>query len=198
MSREERIKESFKDHVAKITQFAKYDVNADEDAKIDIGIEVLTWKKPESSNYMVKYIVSGNTLCVYGDLGEAIYQWSQNITLDWLATLDLSYFKGKCQASEVGRYFREWDENTAIKYLKDMEKQEYFEWSKLEEEGGTGSLYDARDWEEWLRENGSEVFGEDYWDWAFEIGYRANTRCVYHFIGLQMAMEQINKNAQTV
>ena len=66
MSQEEMIRNSFENHVAKITQFAKYDVNAEEDAKIDIGIEKLTWKKPGSSNYMIQYIISGNTLCVYG------------------------------------------------------------------------------------------------------------------------------------
>jgi len=187
MSREEMIKGNFKDHVAKITQFAKLDVD---DAGCDI--EVLTWKKPGTNNYMIKYIVSGNTLCVYGDLGEAIYQWSQNISFEWLSGLDLSYFKGKCQASEVGRDFREWDDRTAIKFLKDMEKQEYFKWSDLEYLGGTESLYGSRDWEEWLRENGSEVFGEDYWDWAYGIGYRVNIRCEYHLIGLKMAMEQIN------
>ena len=192
MSREERIRESFKDHEAKITQFAKLDVN---DAGCDI--EVLTWKKPGTGNYMVRYLVSGNTLCVYGDLGEAIYQWSQGVTLEWLATLDLAYFKGKCQASEVGRDFREWDQRKAHKELERMEKDEYFKWSDFEERDGAGSLYCATEWAEWLRANGSEVFGEDYWDWAYSIGYTINTRCVYHFIGLQMAMEQINlKNVE--
>ena len=113
MSREEMIKDSFKDHAAKITQFAKLDVN---DAGCDI--EVLTWKKPESYNYMVRYLVSGNTLCVYGDLGEAIYQWSENVTLEWISNLYLSYFKGKCQASEVGRDFREWSQRKALKELE--------------------------------------------------------------------------------
>ena len=190
MNTEEMIRNSFKDHVAKIDQFAKYDVNA-EDAKIDIGIERLTWKKPESSNYMVQYIISGNTLCVYGDLGEAIYRWSQHITFEWLSGLDLSYFKGKCRASEVGRDFREWDEYKALDALKHFAKEEYFKWKDFEDSGGQNSLYGYDDWREWLSQHGYKILGEDFWDWAYGVGFTINVRCKYHFIGLQMAMKQI-------
>ena len=191
MSREKRIKENFKNHKATVDQYAQLDCGR-------IDIEVLTWKKPDSSSYMVRYIIYGNTLCVYGDLGEAIYQWSQAITFEWLSSLDLSYFKGKCQASEVGRDFREWNNNKAIDTLKSFAKDEYFKWSDFEENGGKDSLYDVREWEEWLRENGTDVLGENFWEWAFEIGYTINTRCMYHFIGLQMAMEQLRKNETIV
>ena len=193
MNREEMIKDDFKDHEATIDQYLKFN-NPDEKG---IEIEVLTWKKPGTSNYMVRYLVSGNTLCVYGDLGEAVYQWSQDVTLDWISTLDLHYFKGKCQASEVGRDFKEWSREKAFDTLKHMEKEGYFNWSDIELTDGLDALYDSREWEEWLRENGSEILGEDYWDWAFSIGHVINTRCMYHFIGLKMAMEQIKlKNVE--
>jgi len=193
MSREERIKKDFETHVSTITQYAKLDIN-------DQGndIEVLTWKKPDSYNYMIRYIVSGNTLCVHGDLGEAIYQWSQNLTFEWLSKLDLQYFAGKCQASEVGRDFKEWDEHKALETLKQFEEEEYFKWEEFEEKGGEEALCDEREWEEWLRENGHEVMGDDFYEWAFGIGKTINTRCVYHFIGLQMAMKQIKENAEAV
>ena len=191
MSREERIKKDFESHIAIIDQFVRKDVNM---PKVDI--EVLTWKKPGSYNYYVKFMVVGNTLFVYGDLGEAIYQWSEGITFEWLSNLDLPYFAGKCQASEVGRDFKEWNERKALEALKHFEKQEYFKWSDLNEEDGKGSLYDKREWEEWLREHGHKVLGEDYWDWAYVIGNDINTRCVYHFMGLQMAMKQIKEGAK--
>ena len=193
MSKEERIKKDFENHIATIDQFAKFDANASEDEKINIGIEVLTWKNPGSYNYYVKYIVIGNTLCVYGDLGEAIYQWSENVTFEWVSNLDLSYFAGKCQASEVGRDFKEWSERKAREAMKHFEKEEYFKWSKFEEEGGPEALYDKHEWAEWLREHGYNILGEDYWDWAYGIGKQINTRCVYHFMGLQMAMKQVSE-----
>lgn len=193
MSIEERIKKNFEDHIATISQFAKL-------AEDDIGndVEVLTWKKLNSCSYMVRYIVSGNTLCVYGDLGEAIYRWSANVTLNWMASLDLSYFAGKCCASEVGRDFREWNEEKALKILREFEQEEYFKWSKFEESGGEMHLYNAEDWKEWLREHGYSVLGEDFYEWAYDAGYQINTRCVYHFVGLQMAMKQIAEKANIV
>lgn len=192
--KEKRLRKNFEKHVAKITQFAKYDVNAEEDAKIDIGIEVLTWKKPESSSYMTKYIVTGNTLCVYGDLGEAIYQWSSPITFEWLSELDLSYFKGKCRASEVGRDFLEWDERQALSELKQFAKDDYFKWKDFKESDGQSYLYSKNDWKEWLSHNGGEFLGECYWEWAYGIGDTINTRCMYHFIGIKMAVAQMEKN----
>ena len=115
MNREEMIKDSFKDHVADYSLYHKMDEGG---TGVVGSIEVLTWKKPGTGNYMVRYLVSGNTLCVYGDLGEAIYQWSENVTLEWISNLYLSYFKGKCQASEVGRDFREWSQRKALKELE--------------------------------------------------------------------------------
>lgn len=188
MSQAEMIKKNFENHVATIKQYHEMD-------KDGIGvlgtIDKLTWKKPGSSNYMIQYIISGNTLCVYGDLGEAIYRWCEPITFEWIAGLNLSYFKGKCQASEVGRDFREWDEKKALDALKYFAKEEYFKWKEFEEREGKHALYDNSEWNEWLREHGDEVLGEEFWDWAYGIGYTINVRCIYHFIGLHMAMEQI-------
>jgi hypothetical protein len=192
--KEKRLRKNFENHVATIDQLAYFDVNADEDAKIDIRMEVLKWKKPDSSSYMIKYILTGNTLCVYGDLGEAIYRWSSPITFKWLSELDLSYFKGKCQASEVGRDFKEWDESQARKSLKQFAKDEYFEWKNFEESDGLNSLYSKNDWREWVSHCGAEVLGEYFWEWAYSIGDTIHTRCLYHFIGIKMAVEQMEKN----
>ena len=189
MSKQERMRKNFENHVATIDQFVKFGGK-----EVDIDIEVLTWKKPDSSSYMIKYIITGNTLCVYGDLGEAIYRWSSPITFEWLANLDLSYFKGKCQASEVGRDFREWDQYKALNTLKEFAKDEYFKWQDFEDSGGESSLYGCDDWREWLSQHGCEILGDDFWDWAYGIGFTINVRCMYHFIGLQMAMKKIKEN----
>lgn len=190
MNKEKRLKKNFKNHIATINKFIKV-----EDEGIDI--EVLTWKEPETSSYMIKYIVTGNTLCVYGDLGEAIYRWSEKITFEWLSGLDLSYFAGKCKASEVGRDFKEWDQYQAFDRLKDFSKEGYFKWLEFKKEfkkrGGDVSLYDSKEWYGWLRENGEDVLGEHWWEWACNIGFTTNTRCIYHFLGLKMAMEQIKE-----
>jgi len=193
LDREEIVKRNYKDHIATIDQYAQLDCGR-------VDIEVLTWKRPDSSSYMIKYIITGNILCVYGDLGQAIYRWGQKLTFEWLSGLNLSYFKGKCEASEVGRDFREWDEYKAKEQLQFFAEDGSFKMSELEERGGDGSLFSERDWEEWLNENGYDVLGADFWAWAYNIGYTVNTRCLYHFIGLQMAMKQIKEkeNVKTV
>jgi hypothetical protein len=57
-------------------------------------------------------------LTVLGDIGEAVYEWGQDISLEFLASLDFGYFHGKCQASESGRDFDIWDVDKAIVQLR--------------------------------------------------------------------------------
>ena len=54
-----------------------------------------------------------------GDIGEATYEWSNDISLEFLAGLGFGYFHGKCVASEVGRRFVDWDGAIAKAYVAD-------------------------------------------------------------------------------
>mgnify|MGYP006921383536 FL=1 len=88
----------FKDHAAKI-----------------IGIEecpegcttVISWQNPQSWNYGCRFIIHRRWLSIVGDIGEAVFEWSQDLTLDFLAGIDLHYFLGKCQASPEGNKFEQ-------------------------------------------------------------------------------------------
>lgn len=71
--------------------------------------EVLTWgHKNGGSFYRVDYMLRNGSLAVYGDLGSAVYRWGGQIDLSWIAGLDLSYFFGKCEASEDGSRSYDW------------------------------------------------------------------------------------------
>ncbi len=190
---EKRMEDDFKDHKA------EYSVYSREDG--DDTIEVLRWRKPGSSMYYVQYIMKGGNLFVSGDLGEAIYQWYECQSLEWVSKLDLSYFKGKCQASEVGRDFSDWDEGEAEKRIQEHFKEYYDEENRenmrdnFERTGGTSSLFNEQDWHIWLNEYGYQILGSEYYEYG-NVGKVISYRCEAHLFGLKMAMEQLAQEAQ--
>ena len=103
--REEDYRKWFAEHIATVST-----------AKDHIGdITTLEWRKPGTWNYRIVYMMRGGMLLVYGDMGEAVYQWSGQIDLEFLASCSLDYFTSKCQASEQGRGGQEWDEDMCHK-----------------------------------------------------------------------------------
>lgn len=165
------------------------------------GIYILRWQKPGTWINAVEYVIRLNSLLVWGDLGEAIYQWSSNINLAFLAGLDIDYFRGKCQASEEGRGFEYWFCEEAVRYLEtycddydvDDKTRKVFEDNKREL---IEACQSKDSWREWLRDSHNEevrevLFGQDWWDFLPNIGIDAHPRCVMHLHGLKMAYRQI-------
>lgn len=210
---EASMKESYKDHVAK---HVIYEAGENK-------VEKLIWKKPGTINYAVCYMISGGYLFAYGDLGEAVYQWSDFIDFEFLAGLNVDYFAGKCQASEYERGYKDWCEieakedvdeliNSAAEYkecicvedAEDDEECKCFEkykkdlWEKFRETGGDGSLYSKDEWYEWCRESAYKVFGEDWGEWIGNTGEIVAHRCRLHLLGIKMAVEQLKVNKDKV
>ncbi|MHB9074626.1 MAG: hypothetical protein ACYC6G_14005 [Desulfobaccales bacterium] len=153
-------------------------------------IEFLRWGQPGTCVNRINYLRCSNQLFVCGDLGEAIYGgWDKGYPLEWIAGLDLSYFAGKCQASETGREYFEWSEEEARKRLTD-----YFNnWdnpaaqaAKARDMGAFSSLYSEGEWHEFMSHYGPDLLGDDYWEMG-NVGRKVNIRCQGHLIGLKMA-----------
>lgn len=179
------IKDCFKDNVATLRIYK--DENENE-------ITVLNWKKPGTFTYYIRYILDGNYLIVTGDVGEAIYQWYDILTLEFLNECNLSYFAGKCQASEAGRDFKEWDNDKAQKQVKEyIEEYDDLSWDKFLEAGGDGGFSDEKEWGRWLDDNGYDILGEDHYEWSYGCGFKIHSRCEYHKIGLEMAFKQLEE-----
>lgn len=158
--------------------------------------DLIVWKKPGTGIYSVHYLIYGNTLFVCGDLGEAAYQWSQKIDWDFLSGLNCDYFLGKCQASEVGRRFVEWDAKYARARL-----EETFKGLK---EGGyhisAGACCDAisavetkEDWHSFIMDHRDIYELLDLGD--LEV---PNLRGVSHWYGLTLALKQLRAKAESV
>lgn len=160
-------------------------------------IQTLNWRKPESSTYFCGYLIRRGMLFVYGDIGEAVYGWSQDLTWEWLAGLDLDYFAGKCFASETGRGFRGWDPRKAKARLDELlfGNDNLIKKFRRVEEPCTGLRHD---WHHWLSQYGSDVFGDSNISLGeiSNIGDCVHIRCHGHLLGIRMAVEQMNRAAK--
>lgn len=88
-------REWFKDHVATQNHYGQDALGAD--------VRVINWRRPNTSNYAVRFILIGGYVLVTGDVGEAVYGFGCPVTFDFLAQCDWHYFINKCCASETGR-----------------------------------------------------------------------------------------------
>jgi hypothetical protein len=197
----------YKDHVATAWRYTSPDAEP---------IEVLRWAKPGTFAYRVDYLLQSGHLFVSGDLGSATFATYSGATLHWWARCDLDYFASKCEASERGRFFKDWDSDLARRhvrsYLVDRDADEGAVPRETDDEdaywgreptttrgrfaktGGWRALGDDQhEWIEWLREHGSEVGGSDWWDSGLaSAGEVISVRCHGMLAGLKMAVRQIS------
>ena len=164
---------------------------ADQTRTLDGSFELIKWKRPKNNNYIMIYILVPGYLIVAGDVGDAIYSSGLTTFKQW-ADCDITYFAGKCTASETGRQYREWDSDFLRDRVKEALKQfSDKSWKDLEDDLGSFAMSSEQEWIGWLTENGDEFFGPDRYCWPAD-GKVIAMRCKAHLIGLKMAVEQLN------
>ena len=169
------------------------------DSTIGLGTTIINWQNPNSWNYGCVFIIHKRWLIVTGDIGEAVYEWSSDITLEFLGGIDFSYFHSKCQSSEVGRHFTDWNEHVAKQYRADRIAEIKAKDADDRSEGDDKALevledlteFDKHSFkaaaQEYYDEHGDGEGAQDIGD----MGEVAHPRCIGHFIGLQMAIKQL-------
>lgn len=168
----------FKDHKAKYSQMP------------DIGFEMILWKKPETSNYLLIYMRIPNYLFIGGDVGEAVYCSGMKGLKEW-AECDIGYFAGKCVASEDGRGYQEWDSDFLEKRIKEALKEHSDKtWEDFCQRDGHTAINNEHEWTVWLSRNADDFWGADPYCWPTD-GKRTAVRCRGHLIGLKMAIRQL-------
>lgn len=198
---EQLIKSHFENHVAffgKSHDFERsHDGRAIEFPFKDTAIEILYWGQRDSSYSHIWYQTFRGYLMVFGDLGDAIYQWNSGVTLKSVAGFDLHYFHSKCVASESGRTsdWYDWDEREALRQIKehfiqdggDKESDTFAdeEFMRFRLAGGNDALCEKTEWVQWVQENGEDFFGQDYWEFAFNFGDVIPIGCRLHLLGLE-------------
>lgn len=162
----------FPDHVATVS---------------DDGTSML-WAKPGTGIYAVKYRIIGSHLVVLGDIGCAVYRWSDRISFNWLSRISLDYFHGKCEASEDGRIPDAFDDGQFISDL-DFHTDDNCPlrqtWDGWAEDGRREPSPES--WRDFV----SEFEGNGFVD-LLEIcpGSVIPIRIIGHWLGLVMAGEQ--------
>jgi len=137
----------------------------------------LLWQKLGTRINLVSYYAHLNALFVIGDLGEAIYQWGEVITLKWVAGLNLDYFAGKCVASGTGLGYVEWDSALACKTVQEATAtdDDVGDWSQFCAAGGSEACWNQVGWCDWLTDHGEDWFG-NWVEWT-TVGERPSLRC---------------------
>ncbi len=184
------VRNEFKNHVA---TYSKCEDGA------GAVIERMHWQKPDTGINSITYLFHGHYLMAIGDLGDAVYRMHGRNHMVYFNSL--SHFQEKCEASEVGREFNDWCSNAAEeqieKYFVEAEKELPEEGSKIRTEFNDrmgGYATESREgWATWLydSDNGEVVFGDDFWEFAYQFGDIPHIRLLYHYEGLRMAFLQL-------
>lgn len=171
-------KEWFKDHqAALIAQQLVVDDAA-----------VIEWKKPGRWNYGMRFIIHRFWLIVVGDLGEAVYGWGQDVTLDFLAQINFDYFHGKCVASETGREFTMFNRELGYKLACEWLTNNPGAHEEIHNLGPTLAKEEVADIASRLyQRTGDSEIASMITGW-YESPH---VRAIAHFVGLQMAIKQL-------
>ena len=183
--------------------------------RIDDHLETLQWKAPGTSNRAMWFVRQYGTLMVFGDMGEAVYQWYPDITIESIGlNMSLERYVCKCKASEYGRRPYAWDaqqcDDDVNAYFDEFAKDRDHEYDpddnydlvdRAEEEmkfslsWGWGATEEEIPWLWWVWENGADVFGQDYWDGHFpcKAGEKLSWEVQRHYEGLREAVKQLKE-----
>jgi len=181
----------FKDHKATLTKQG--------------DLMVIDWRKSGTCIFGVRYVFDGRFLYVTGDIGEAVFKFSEKgylVSQDY----DLGYFMEKMTACSRPRY--QFDSDVALKELDDrinIAKEEH----DYENEDDDYEPY-PKDAVKELREIIAECstvesfqheinqldlyqFGNEFYEWLPELGSTISGEVRAYLIGLKMASEQLSK-----
>lgn len=134
--------------------------------------------------------MTGGLLIVTGDLGDAIYQWSDRISVTFLAGCNLDYFASKCLASEHGRGYAERSMELARLEFADRMRWLQEEPEDDSERQAVDAAADFDDWsddpEGYAREIYEEGGDSELTRIYAELGMAPSLRCRAHLVGLKM------------
>lgn len=150
----------------------------------------MSWKRPGTVIDSVNMRIEGRYLLVWGDLGDAVYCWSQPISFKFLSGLNEDYFAGKCLASEAGRGFREWNQEYAEEALEEMAAT-YAEESpaydiEAREAIRDNAMESQHSWYAWVYAGDGERI--DKFCELGDIGMKIHPWCSLHLGCIKMAM----------
>ncbi|SSS87772.1 Uncharacterised protein [Acinetobacter baumannii] len=176
----------FENHVAEI--------------KGEEGLQVIYWGEPGTNMYRTKYVLSGNNVFISGDIGEAVYSLTCLASLENIKDFDLSYFTGKLTAFCDERY--DFDDAKAKKELKEFWKEydmHEIDESKAIYDGVMSAIDESTNMNQYhgmlMMVYHDTSLESDTLEYLWDLGERMPYRLIGYWVGLQMAIKQLENNA---
>lgn len=185
--------EWFPEHVASFEQLSE-------------STAVLSFRKPGTSVYAVRYILDRNYLIITGDIGEAVFCLTEKAKLKSLAEeYSMSYLFGKLRADRDAYDF---DSEKAVQKLKsnfkDYEfdtKEEEKKFKELTEEMYTSIREECNSESQWDTMLNCDYYDkiseydQDCFEWIYSIGKEYSWQALGWVVGLKMAYKQLNEES---
>lgn len=174
--------------------------------KLSDDTTVITFKRPNTNMYYVRYVLDRNVLFITGDIGDAVFCLTEKADLKTLAaSYNSHYLFGKLRAD---RYAYDFDSEKAIRSFK-----EHFNYIEIDDEDDdekskfnelmsdfTGALRDECNSKDML----SHILSAEYYDriseydsdcseWVFNLGKELSWQALGWVVGLRMAYEQLKE-----
>ncbi len=151
---------------------------------------LINWQKPGTWTYGCRYILHRRWLIVVGDIGEAVFEWSQDLTPDFLLSINFDYFMGKCQASPSGKDFQQWDGRLAWLRFTESCQEDGMEAFKAACED-IDKASDKEDYERVAQEYYGSTGDAETAGMIASFGEAPSVHAIGMFVGLQMALAQL-------
>lgn len=139
-------------------RFEEHELKYEEqDSEMSGKIYRLRWAKPGTVIDSSTFVIERGRLFVYGDFGEAVYNWYSDINPAFLLDCHEHYIHGKCTASVKGRRFVTWNDRKLSSFLQEQKEE------RVEEavEAGCYTRIDHRDWWD-IRDNPEKNKPEEF------------------------------------
>ena len=157
---------------------------------------LIDWREPGNFDLAMTFLVVGNRLIVYGDGGEAIYVWGEEVSPTFLAETDYFYFVKKAQGHSGHIELYDWDSVRVRHHLGEFVKESSFRDAPKEDRLALrewrDSSYSEHEWMMFVHDHNLLHHSAAY-DWGKGIHFNA----ALHWYGLRLAYKQIQEAPKT-
>lgn len=176
------------------------------------GLERITWRRPDTSQYAMTFTLSSTNVFVAGDLYTSVYDLRHPATRAVLADMSFDYLTSKLRLSEQGE--TEYDEKTAVAHFDELVTDTNIPHTLVTDarallaDGPSGILLELeldQLVDAWLYEHSLAPNDVDwYHDYdaatthALRAGEVPTIHTEAHWLGLQYALAALNQNNRRI
>ena len=166
------------------------------------NLSTLTWREEGTLIFFVRYIFDGANMYISGDLGEAVFRFTEKAVPERIAHYNLDYFCEKLRA--LNNPTRDFSCEYANEYL-DMILKDYEDENVEYDKGAFAELRRIIDNSTRVNDFHRELYdfdyyriGNDAWEWLSDIGSVIPMQLRAYLEGIKMAVAQIDTGGSSI